>query len=104
MSVYILHLDTKLHHAQHYVGWSKNRLTLLERIAHHRNGTARCKFTDALHRVGITFQLARVFAGKQYDRNFERKLKKTKTVRKWCPVCNGGVARPYKPKKPKEVS
>lgn len=94
MTVYILHLDTPLHHAKHYSGFSQNGRTLKQRIAHHENGTARCKFTDALHRLGIGFKLARVFI--DADRNFERALKNTHNVPYYCPICN-----PRAPKVPK---
>lgn len=98
MSVYILHLDTPLHHARHYVGFSTNKRTLEERIEHHRRGTASCNFTKVLREVGITFTLAKVFAGKQFDRAFERKLKKTKAVPHYCPICNPNAPE-YTPRK-----
>lgn len=96
MTVYILHLDTPLHHARHYVGFSQNGRTLTARIEHHRNGTARCSFTNALHRVGITFTLARVFKGA--DRHYERSLKNTKNVSYYCPICNPKAPKTYTPK------
>jgi len=96
MTVYILHLESPFHHARHYTGFSKNGRTLKVRVGHHENGTARCKFTDALHRNGIHFTLARIF--KQADRNFERKLKKTHNVSRYCPVCNPENWRNYEPK------
>lgn len=99
MSVYILHLDTPLYHARHYIGWSKNMFTLKKRVGHHADGTARCKFTDAVHRAGITFQLARVFRGRKYDRNFERKLKNRTHIKEYCPVCSGGIVKEYHPRR-----
>ena len=88
MSVYILHLDQPLHHARHYVGFSTNNRTLSERLEHHRKGTAGCRFTEVLRERGISFTLARVFKGSQYDRHFERRLKNTKAVPRYCPICN----------------
>lgn len=100
MTVYILHLDAPLHHAKHYVGFVVNGHTLKHRIAHHANGTAGCRFTQVLHDLGIGFQLARVFKCPKFDRSFERKLKKTKNVNYYCPIC-AGVERPYHPKESK---
>lgn len=97
MTVYVLHLNTPLKHAKHYVGFVVNGHTLKARIEHHRNGTANCRFTQVLHNLGITFVLARVFRGKKFDRSFERKLKKTHKVTYYCPIC-AGVERPYHPK------
>lgn len=93
--VYILHLETPLCHARHYVGFSRDGRTLKERIAHHRDGTARCRFTEVLHERGIGFVLACVF--KQGDRTFERKLKNTNHTARYCPICNPH-ARKYHPK------
>lgn len=93
--VYILHLDTPLHHAKHYTGWSTNGRTIRRRLDHHANGTAGCKFTRALHEKGITFTVARLFKG--VDRHFERALKNTHKVTKYCPICNPN-APAYKPK------
>lgn len=92
--VYILHLDTPLHHAKHYVGFSQNGRTLIQRIAHHRNGTG-AKFTKALREKGIGFQHVRTFHN--VDRNFERKLKNTHNVSIYCPICSK-QPREYHPK------
>lgn len=86
--VYILHLDTPLKHARHYVGFSTSSRTLEERLEHHRNGTAGCRFTEVLRELGITFTLAYVYQGKKYDRTFERRLKNTKHIPRYCPICN----------------
>ena len=96
--VYILHLDTPLAHARHYVGFSTNKRTLRERLIHHAKGTANCRFTQVLHDLGITFTLARVFRGKKYDRNFERKLKNTHDTARYCPICSGQEL-PYTPRR-----
>ena len=93
--VYILHLATPLAHARHYTGFSQNGRTLKERIAHHHAGTAHCRFTEVLHELGIGFEVARVF--KNADRTFERKLKNTKHVARYCPICNP-QPRAYHPK------
>ena len=92
MSVYILHLNSKLRHAQHYVGWAKY---VEKRITNHKNGNG-SKFTKACLKHGVSFELARVFEGA--DRTFERKLKNTNSTRDYCPICNGGKSKPYHPK------
>lgn len=92
MSVYLLHLDQPLAHARHYTGWSTH---LEDRLEHHANGTG-ARFTQVLRERGITWQLARVWDGA--DRRFERRLKNTKNVRRYCPICEGEKRREYRPK------
>lgn len=94
--VYLLHLNTPLAHAKHYTGWSTNKKTLAQRLAHHERGTANCNFTDALHEKGIGFTLAATIPG--VDRNFERRLKETHNVTRYCPICNPKAQKKYKPK------
>lgn len=95
MAVYILHLNIPLHHAGHYTGYSKNQRTLEARIEHHRAGTANSKFTSALHALGIGFTVARVWP--DADGRFERQLKNTHNVAKYCPLCTPHP-RDYSPK------
>lgn len=97
--VYVLHLDTPMHHAKHYTGFSKNERTLAARIQHHRDGHG-SKFTQAVVKAGIDFCLALKIKGRHVDKNLERKLKKTKNVVRYCPICNE-KARAYHPKKVK---
>lgn len=98
--VYLLHFDSPLgnekHQAIHYVGFSQNRRTLKARIEHHQNGTARCSITNALKEKGIGFQLATTF--KKVERAFERKLKNTKKVARYCPICHPEGAQEYHPR------
>lgn len=82
MSVYLLHLDTPLQHARHYIGWAKK---VERRLSHHKNGTG-ARFTQVCCERGIAFDCVRVWEGK--DRNFERRLKKFKGSKLLCPVCN----------------
>ncbi|MBI5951871.1 MAG: GIY-YIG nuclease family protein [Chloroflexi bacterium] len=92
MSVYILHLDSPLKHARHYVGFASK---VNRRLEHHRSGSG-ARFTQVCNENGITYQLARVF--EQADRAFERKLKNCKHTARYCPICAGEKARAYKPK------
>lgn len=93
--VYILHFTDKLHHAQHYSGYSKNKRTLKLRIQHHIAG-AGSRLCRAVSQAGIGIQLARIFPRK--DRNFERKLKNTQHIHRYCPICNPNAVE-YKPRK-----
>lgn len=95
MMVYVLHFDSPLHHARHYVGWTKSGRTLKARIERHQNCQG-AKIMKACVLNGITFTLARVF--KKGDRNFERKLKKTHNTKQYCPICMGAKVRKYKAK------
>lgn len=93
MTVYILHFETKISgRAGHYTGFAEN---LQGRLTHHRNGSG-ARLTQVAHQRGIQMILARVFEGA--GRSFERRLKNTKNVRRYCPVCMGNKCRAYHPK------
>jgi len=96
MSTYILHFNTPLAHARHYVGCSAH---IRHRINQHNKGNG-SRITQVCVERGIEFVLARVFKGK--DRKFERKLKRTHSVRDYCPLCMGDRVREYRPKPEKE--
>lgn len=89
--VYLIHLDRPFQHARHYVGWAKD---LDRRLAHHAAGTG-ARFLQVVREAGITWQLVRVWP--DADRTFERRLKKTHSVRDYCPACAGANAREYHP-------
>lgn len=80
-TTYLIHLESKIHHAQHYIGWSK---FFKKRIEHHRKGTGARFLAEAVRR-GIPFDVARKW--ENTDGNFERKLKNRKKARVLCPVC-----------------
>lgn len=81
MAVYLLHFDSPLHHARHYLGGTKD---LEQRLAAHRAGTSGVKIMDAAHRAGITFTLARVWDG---GFQLERQFKRRKANSRLCPIC-----------------
>jgi len=81
-TVYLIHLDNKLAHAQHYVGFTKN---LKARLGRHGVG-AGSTFMKAVVNAGITFRVSRTWVG---DRKLERILKNTKNVKLYCPICSG---------------
>lgn len=80
-TVYLIHLESPIAHAQHYIGWSQY---LKQRVEHHRRGTG-AKFLAEAARRGINFDVARKW--KNPNRNFERKLKNQKNARRFCPHC-----------------
>ncbi len=80
-TVYLIHLEIKIAHAQHYIGWAKWFST---RIRHHRNGTG-AKFLAEAVRREINFDVVRTW--ENTDGNFERKLKNRKKARTLCPIC-----------------
>lgn len=80
--VYLIHFKTKLHHAEHYLGFVERNLP--RRIKKHKSG-AGAKLLAALNRAGIDWEVVRVW--KDGDRHFERKLKNYKKARCFCPVC-----------------
>jgi len=84
--IYILHLDSKLSHARHYVGWAKNPLA---RIAHHKNGSG-ARFTQVCNEQGIGYTPSLIVAG---DRTEERRIKNTHNVKRYCPHCMGENVR-----------
>jgi predicted GIY-YIG superfamily endonuclease len=72
MTVYLLHFETPLHHAQHYIGYAEH---VERRLEHHRNGTG-ARLLQVCNERGITYTLARTWEGEGKD--FERKLKRCK--------------------------
>ena len=80
--VYLIHFKTKLHHAQHYIGYVERRLET--RIKKHKASRG-AKLLSALNLNGIEWEVVRVWRGA--DRTFERKLKNYKKARCFCPVC-----------------
>ena len=82
MHVYLIHFKHKLHHAGHYIGFSK---CLDIRIASHRDGTG-AKLIRAITRLGIPWIVIRTW---QVDGpSFERTLKNQKHAARFCPLCN----------------
>ena len=83
MTVYLLHFEepiSRRHTSQHYLGYAKD---LNERLARHQAGDG-CRLVQVALERGITFELARTWAG---DRTLERKLKNQKNGPRLCPIC-----------------
>ena len=87
MAVYLIHLDTPLKHAQHYVGFSDNVDVRLER---HRQGRG-ARFLRICNQREIHYQLVRVWP--DGDRNAERRLHNCKNSRRYCPICSNHPAK-----------
>lgn len=82
--VYLIHFQTKLHHAQHYIGFVAD--DLMQRIELHRSNRG-AKLLAALNNNGINWQVVRVWMSG--DRTLERRLKNYKKSKCFCPVCSG---------------
>lgn len=80
--VYLIHLNEKLHHAQHYIGYVDNNLKL--RIKKHRSNKG-AKLLMAVNNKGIQWEVVRVW--EEGGRELERKLKNCKKSRCFCPIC-----------------
>ena len=80
-TVYLIHLNSPIAHAQHYIGWSR---AFKKRLEHHKNGTG-AKFLAEAVRRNIAFSVVRKWTNA--DGHFERKLKNRKNARHLCPVC-----------------
>lgn len=84
MAVYLLHFDSKISHAQHYLGFAED---VEKRIEQHRKGSD-AKIVQAFTQRRIRLTLARIW--KDGDRRFERYLKeKYKSAARLCPICSG---------------
>lgn len=81
-TVYLIHFERPVRHAQHYIGWTG--LELLDtRIERHRAGNG-SKLMAHVEGLGIGWSVARTWEG---DRGMERRLKKRRNARELCPVC-----------------
>ncbi len=92
MTVYLIHFQTNLKHARHYVGYADK---VNKRLAHHKHGTG-ARILAVCNALGIEYDIARTWEGE--GRTFERNLKNCKNAARYCPVCKQGRAREYKPK------
>lgn len=84
--VYLIHLDQKLAHAGHYLGFCEDN-DPARRIARHKAGNG-SRLLRAANAAGIDYAVVRVW--QDADRNFERKLKNRKNTPQLCPICGQG--------------
>ena len=80
--IYIIHFETPLHHARHYVGYCREG-ALEERLLRHRSGQG-SRLMYAVELAGIDFVVALTHPG---DRHFERRIKRAKNTPRFCPLC-----------------
>jgi predicted GIY-YIG superfamily endonuclease len=78
--VYLLHFSRPFRHAKHYLG---SAVDVRERVAAHRSNQCDVKLLNAAKSVGITFTIARTWAG---DRKRERRMK-GRGLSRLCPIC-----------------
>lgn len=83
--IYILHIDPPLHHAKHYVGFTKDK-TVDRRVNEHltQSGRRPSKLVGAALLAGRTVTLAATLDG---DRALERRLKARKNAAAFCEIC-----------------
>lgn len=87
--VYLLHYDSKLHKAQHYLGWAMKG-NLKARIEKHRKGMG-ANLTKAFQRNGIDFKVARVW--RHATLLTERRLRDRHNNPKLCPICKKEITK-----------
>lgn len=79
-TIYLLHFDAPLAHAQHYVGYAED---LDARIERHRKGNG-ARLVAVFAERGVGFTVARTWPG---DRTKERRIKNQKNAPRLCPIC-----------------
>lgn len=80
MTVYLIHFTRKLHHAQHYIGYTED---LDRRILEHQRD--RFHLMGAVNAAKIPWLVARVW--QDGDRAMERRLKSWNGSAQFCPIC-----------------
>ncbi len=80
--VYLLHFSEPYKHAQHYLGFTQDRLE--QRLEYHQKGKG-SKLLKVVIEFGISFQVVRIW--ENGDRNFERRLKNNGHLSHYCPIC-----------------
>jgi len=85
-TVYLVHCARPLHHAQHYLGWT--RLPVVDRLALHQSG-AGAKLLRAAVERGIEFWVTRTWL--DVPQAIERKLKQRHDGRRLCPLCDASA-------------
>ncbi len=78
--VYLIHLDTPLKHARHYLGFSED---LLKRLQRHHTGQG-AAFMKAIAKEEISWHVSRIWDG-NYE--LEQVLKRQHNASHLCPTC-----------------
>ena len=81
-NVYLIHFETNLKHARHYIGATDD---VEARLKRHRKG-AGANILRVCNDKGISYKVVRVWEDKPIG--FERRLKNRKEAPALCPICN----------------
>jgi len=79
-TIYLLHFDRPYKHAKHYLGYTDDLESRLER---HRAGNG-ARLVEVITQAGIGFVVARTWEG---DKHLERKLKNRGSSVRFCLIC-----------------
>lgn len=78
--IYLIHFETPLAHARHYLGWT---ITLEDRLRDHAAGRG-ANLMRVVRDRGIRWSLARLWTG---TRRKERQIKNFGGLSRSCPIC-----------------
>lgn len=81
--VYLIHMDTKIAHAQHYIGSSKD---IDARLVAHKSGQG-ARLLQVANGLGITYSVVRTWRGGRVE---ERLFHRRKASPRLCPTCREG--------------
>lgn len=84
MAIYLLHFSYPIsenHTTQHYLGYAED---VEKRVLQHQMGQSKARLIEVAVERGIGMQLVRVWEG---DRALERKFKRQKNLKMFCPIC-----------------
>jgi predicted GIY-YIG superfamily endonuclease len=87
-TVYLIHFESKLHHAQHYIGFASH--DLFARIRDHRNNHG-ARLLQVLNGAGVQWHVVRTWRG---TRQLERRFKRRKKASALCPICREATEPP----------
>ena len=87
-TIYLIHFDAPLHHAQHYLGWTAGRLE--KRLAVHGSDEG-ARLMQVITEQGITWRLVRIW--ENVGRSVESHLKARHNSRRLCPLCEPAALR-----------
>jgi predicted GIY-YIG superfamily endonuclease len=84
--VYLLHFDTPIAHAKHYMGMARD---IQARTNKHARGTSKARIMDVLFTRNIGFLIARVWVCDTLKEAYEleRRLKRAGGKSRMCPIC-----------------
>ena len=80
--VYLIHFQTRLHHAGHYIGFTDN---LQARIQQHSSGQG-ARLLQVLNEKEIPWNVVRIWP--EGTKGLESELKHQKHGPRLCPICN----------------